>query len=74
MKPLPWRFRDELLCCNYRVSSSKGFVGLPEVNLGLLPGAGGTQRLPRIIGPSKAPKMMLTGKHVPAKKAEEMGL
>ena len=51
----------------------KGFVGLPEVNLGLLPGAGGTQRLPRIIGPSVALKMMLTGKHVPAK-AEEMGI
>ena len=41
---------ETALCCNYRVSSSKGFVGLPEVNLGLLPGAGGTQRLPRIIG------------------------
>ena len=46
-----------------------------EVNLGLLPGAGGTQRLPRIIGPlGEFPKMMLTGKHVPAKKAEEMGI
>ena len=65
---------ETALCCNYRVSSSKGFVGLPEVNLGLLPGAGGTQRLPRIIGPSEALKMMLTGKHVPAKKAEEMGI
>ena len=65
---------ETALCCNYRVSSSKGFVGLPEVNLGLLPGAGGTQRLPRIIGPSEALKMMLTGKHVPAKKAEELGI
>jgi 3-hydroxyacyl-CoA dehydrogenase len=49
-------------------------VGLPEVNLGLLPGAGGTQRLPRIVGAEKALEMMTTGQHVPAPKCLEMGL
>jgi len=48
--------------------------GLPEVNLGLLPGAGGTQRLPRIVGVEKALEMMTSGQHVPAKQCHEMGL
>ena len=48
--------------------------GLPEVNLGLLPGAGGTQRLPRIVGPEKALEMVTSGQHVGAKKCLEMGL
>ena len=65
---------ETALCCNYRIASNKAFVGLPEVNLGLLPGGGGTQRLPRLVGPSEALKMMLTGAHVPAKKALDMGI
>ena len=60
---------ETALCCNYRIADKNAFVGLPEVNLGLLPGGGGTQRLPRLAGPSEALKMMLTGAHVPAKKA-----
>jgi 3-hydroxyacyl-CoA dehydrogenase len=65
---------ETALCCNYRIASNTAFVGLPEVNLGLLPGGGGTQRLPRLVGPSEALKMMLTGAHVPAKKALDMGI
>ena len=65
---------ETALCCNYRIASNTAFVGLPEVNLGLLPGGGGTQRLPRLVGPSEALKMMLTGTHVPAKKALDMGI
>ncbi len=65
---------ETALCCNYRIADKSAFVGLPEVNLGLLPGGGGTQRLPRLAGPSKALKMMLTGAHVPAKKALDMGI
>jgi 3-hydroxyacyl-CoA dehydrogenase len=65
---------ETALCCNYRIASKEAFVGLPEVNLGLLPGGGGTQRLPRLAGPSEALKMMLTGAHIPAKKALDMGI
>ena len=65
---------ETALCCNYRIASNTAFVGLPEVNLGLLPGGGGTQRLPRLAGPSEALKMMLSGSHVPAKKALDMGI
>ncbi len=49
-------------------------LGLPEVNLGLLPGAGGTQRLPRVVGVENALSMMTSGRHVPAKEAASLGL
>ncbi|HYD45175.1 MAG TPA: 3-hydroxyacyl-CoA dehydrogenase NAD-binding domain-containing protein [Phenylobacterium sp.] len=62
------------LCAHYRVAVPSARLGLPEVNLGLLPGAGGTQRLPRIVGVEKALQMMTSGEHVPAPKALEMGL
>jgi len=62
------------LCAHYRVAVPSAKVGLPEVNLGLLPGAGGTQRLPRIVGAQKALEMMTSGQHVPAKAALAMGL
>ena len=65
---------ETALCCNYRIADKNAFVGLPEVNLGLLPGGGGTQRLPRLAGPSEALKMMLTGSHIPAKKALNIGI
>jgi len=65
---------ETALVCNYRIAGPAAFVGLPEVNLGLLPGAGGTQRLPRLVGPAEALKMMLTGMHVKAKKALDMGI
>src|SRR5690349_18924502 len=62
------------LCAHYRIAVPSAKCGLPEVNLGLLPGAGGTQRLPRITGPRKALEMMTTGNHVPAQECLAMGL
>ena len=62
------------LTCHYRVAVPSAKCGLPEVNLGLLPGAGGTQRLPRIVGAAKALEMMTTGQHVGAKTCLAMGL
>jgi 3-hydroxyacyl-CoA dehydrogenase/enoyl-CoA hydratase/3-hydroxybutyryl-CoA epimerase len=64
------------LACHARVAtdSKKTKLGLPEAQLGLLPGAGGTQRLPRLIGVQPALDMMLTGKQVDAKKAKKLGL
>jgi len=62
------------LTCHYRVAVPSAKCGLPEVNLGLLPGAGGTQRLPRIVGPEKALQMVTSGQHVGAKQCLEMGL
>ncbi len=62
------------LTCHYRVAVPSAKCGLPEVNLGLLPGAGGTQRLPRVVGPEKALEMVTSGQHVPAKACLEMGL
>ena len=62
------------LCAHFRVAVPSAKFGLPEVNLGLLPGAGGTQRLPRVVGPERAMEMMTTGRHVPAKEALAGGL
>ena len=62
------------LTCHYLVAVPSAKCGLPEVNLGLLPGAGGTQRLPRIVGAEKAVEMVTSGQHVGAKKCLEMGL
>jgi 3-hydroxyacyl-CoA dehydrogenase len=62
------------LCAHYRVAVPSARCGLPEVALGLLPGAGGTQRLPRIVGPQKALEMVTSGQHVPAAQCLEMGL
>ena len=62
------------LACHYRVAVPSAVMGLPEVKLGLLPGAGGTQRLPRIVGIKAAIEMVAIGDPVPAKKAAEIGL
>jgi len=62
------------LCCHYRVALESARCGLPEVNLGLLPGAGGTQRLPRLVGVERALEMMTSGRHVPAPECLELGL
>ena len=62
------------LCCHYRVAVPSAKCGLPEVHLGLLPGAGGTQRLPRIVGVAKALEMVTAGSHVAAAECLAMGL
>jgi 3-hydroxyacyl-CoA dehydrogenase len=62
------------LTCHYRIAVPSARCGLPEVNLGLLPGAGGTQRLPRVVGARKALEMVTSGQHVPAKECLAMGL
>ncbi|MGA0795194.1 MAG: 3-hydroxyacyl-CoA dehydrogenase NAD-binding domain-containing protein [Quisquiliibacterium sp.] len=62
------------LCCHYRGAVPSAKCGLPEVKLGLLPGAGGTQRLPRIVGAEKALEMVTSGQHVGAKQCHAMGL
>jgi len=59
---------------HYRVISPTGKVGLPEVHLGLLPGAGGTQRLPRLMGAKAALDAILSGAHIPAAKAKATGI
>lgn len=59
---------------HYRIAESKSQMGLPETNIGIIPGAGGTQRLPRLIGAAKAADMICSGKPVKAKKALELGL
>ena len=62
------------LCCHYRVAVPSAKCGLPEVHLGLIPGAGGTQRLPRLVGAQAALEMITSGKHVDAKTAAAAGL
>ncbi|MBX3627387.1 MAG: enoyl-CoA hydratase/isomerase family protein [Rhizobacter sp.] len=62
------------MCCHYRVAVPSAKCGLPEVLIGVLPGAGGTQRLPRIVGVEKGLDMIVNGTHVPAKECFEMGL
>ncbi len=62
------------LAAHYRLALPQAALGLPEVTLGLIPGAGGTQRLPRIVGPAVALSMMIDGRPVPAKAAEATGL
>jgi 3-hydroxyacyl-CoA dehydrogenase len=62
------------LACHYRVAAPKTQLGLPEVKLGILPGSGGTQRLPRVVPMAEALQMMNTGNPIPAEKAKQLGL
>lgn len=62
------------LACDFRVAGRGARVGLPEIQLGLLPGAGGTQRLPRLVGASRAKDLILTGRQVGGPEARESGL
>jgi enoyl-CoA hydratase/carnithine racemase len=63
------------LCCDFRIAAEGGYkIGLPEVTLGLLPGTGGTQRLPRLIGRQKALKLMLSGTTLSPQEAKEAGI
>ena len=65
---------ETALCCHYRVAAPGARLGLPEVKLGLLPGAGGTQRLPRVVGVEKALQMVTSGVPIGAVEALEAGL
>ena len=65
---------ETALVCHYRVAVPSAMLGVPEVKLGLLPGAGGTQRLPRIVGIEVAAQMVSSGDPLPAAKAQELGL
>jgi enoyl-CoA hydratase len=62
------------LACTFRVATAKAKLGLPEIKLGVIPGYGGTQRLPRLIGPGRATEMIVTGRIVDAVEAERIGL
>jgi len=65
---------ETALACRYRIAVDSARIGLPEVNLGLIPGAGGTQRLPRIAGLDSALDMITSGRHVGATEALKMGV
>lgn len=62
------------LACTFRLATKTAKVGLPEIKLGLVPGYGGTQRLPRVIGEARALEMIMTGRTVAAEEAERIGL
>jgi enoyl-CoA hydratase/carnithine racemase len=62
------------LCCDIRVASETSRLGLPEVRLAVTPGAGGTQRLPRVVGVARAKELILTGRVLTADEAERIGL
>jgi enoyl-CoA hydratase len=62
------------LACTFRIAAENAKLGQPEVKLGLIPGYGGTQRLPRLIGPSRALLLILTGEHISAEEAYRIGL
>ncbi len=62
------------LCCDIRIASERARLGLPEVRLAVTPGAGGTQRLPRVVGAARARELILTGRVLSANEAERIGL
>lgn len=62
------------LCCDIRIASENAIMGVPEIKLGIIPGYGGTQRLPRLVGMGKAKELVLTGDHITAREAKEIGL
>jgi enoyl-CoA hydratase/carnithine racemase len=62
------------LCCDLRIASERARLGLPEVRLAVIPGAGGTQRLPRVVGSARARELILTGRILSAAEAERIGL
>ena len=62
------------LACTFRVATSNAKVGLPEIKLGIIPGYGGTQRLPRLVGEGRALEIIMSGRTVDAEEAERIGL
>ncbi len=65
---------ENAMACHYRIAVPSAKVGLPEVLIGILPGGGGTQRLPRLVGAKIALEMITSGRHVPAPEAAELGI
>lgn len=65
---------ENALACHYRIAVPSAKVGLPEVLIGILPGGGGTQRLPRVVGAQTALDMITSGRHVPAPEAATLGI
>ncbi len=62
------------LACTFRVATKNSKLGLPEINLGIMPGYGGTQRLTKLIGPQKAKKIMMNGEFIKADEAHQLGI
>jgi enoyl-CoA hydratase len=62
------------MCCDFRIADETARFGQPEIRVGLIPGAGGTQRLPRLIGMTKAKQLIMLGEHIGAEEAERLGL
>jgi enoyl-CoA hydratase/carnithine racemase len=62
------------LCADFRFAAEDARIGQPEILLGIIPGAGGTQRLPRLIGPARAKDLIYSGRHVRAEEAKQIGL
>lgn len=62
------------MACDIRIASADARLGQPEINLGIIPGGGGTQRLPRLVGEGRAMKMILSGEMIPGDRAGEIGL
>jgi len=65
---------ETLMACDIVIASKNAKLGQPEINLGISPGFGGTQRLPRLVGRMKAKELLLTGKNIDASEAQEIGL
>jgi 3-hydroxyacyl-CoA dehydrogenase len=65
---------ENAMACHYRIATPSAKVGLPEVLIGILPGGGGTQRLPRLVGAQVALEMITSGRHVPAAEAASLGI
>jgi len=63
-----------MMACDIRIAAKKSKIGQPEINLGVLPGFGGTQRLPRLVGTGRAKELLYTGKIIEAEEAHAMGL
>jgi enoyl-CoA hydratase/carnithine racemase len=62
------------LACDIRIAAANAKLGMPEINLGVFPGYGGTQRLARLVGPGKAKELIFTGQHITAQEALDLGL
>ena len=62
------------LCCDIRIAAAHARLGMPEVRLGVIPGSGGTQRLPAVVGPARAKELIFTGELIDAERAERIGL